>query len=81
MYMHIKTWCIRKDCQINRYGIDIYVLNSLSFTFSDDIGVNADQQAQSLFQEITSCKKHLTFDEIYKVPNTGEINHKINVKI
>ena len=59
---------------LNRGGVAIYVNNKHTFKLRDDLAVNVAGIFESIFIEVNSDYLKAIVGEIYRVPNTNEIN-------
>ena len=57
-----------------RGGVAIYVNTKFSFKVRDDLATNVPGVFESVFIEIKSQKYNAIVGEIYRVPNTNEVN-------
>ena len=66
-------WFI-KNRQSNRGGVAIYINSKLNYKLRDDLMINQPGILESIFDEIQSPRLNAIVGEIYRIPNTYEVN-------
>jgi hypothetical protein len=59
---------------VNRGGVAIYVNSKHTFKMRDDLATNVTGIFESIFIEVNSKQLKAVVGEIYRVPNTNEVN-------
>ncbi len=65
---------VYKNRLTNRGGVAIYINNKLNYKMRDDLAINKPGVFESIFIEVQSPKLNAIVGEIYRIPNTNEID-------
>jgi len=63
----------RNRCTNNRGGVAIYIRNDITYKRRTDLEFNIDGQFESIFIETIGSKTKTIVGEVYRIPNTNEI--------
>ena len=65
---------VYKNRQSNRGGVAIYINSKLNYKLREDLMINQPGIFESIFVEIQSPRLNAIVGEIYRIPNTNEID-------